>query len=49
MWEVVVSVAQSSVLHWAVLIAAAAAFTFKVFGSTEDLLMGDFYGDEFDG
>lgn len=49
MWEVVVSVVQSSVLHWTVLIAATAAFTFKVFGSTEDLLMGDFYGDEFDG
>ena len=49
MSEVVVNIVQSSILHWAVLIAATAAFTFKVFGSTEDLLMGDFYGDEFDG
>ena len=49
MWEVVISVAQSSILHWTVLVAATATFIFKVFGSTEDLLMGDFYGDEFDG
>ncbi len=49
MWEVAVNVVQSSALHWMVLIATVGAFTFKVFKSTEDLLMGDFYGDEFDG
>lgn len=49
MWEVVVDVVQSSALHWMVLIAAAAVFAFKIFVSTEDLLMGDFYADELDG
>lgn len=49
MWEFAVGVVQSSALHWMVLIAAAGAFTYKVFMSTEDLLMGDLCQDEFEG
>ncbi len=49
MWEVAISVVESSVFHWAVVIGATSAFALKVFNSTEDLLMGDFYGDDFDG
>jgi len=48
MLDVAVSAMQSSALHWVVMMGAAAAFAFRIFRSTDDILMGDIYGDDLD-
>ena len=46
MLDAVMGLMHASSLHWTVLGGAVVAFVVKVFVSTEDLLMGDLYGDE---
>lgn len=48
MWEMMVEVAQSPALQWAVLAAAVLIYLIKVLRSAEGLLMEDMYQDELD-
>ncbi|MEZ5939093.1 MAG: hypothetical protein R3C52_12895 [Hyphomonadaceae bacterium] len=48
MWEWVETAAHSSVVHWVVLIAAAAGFALRIFFTEQGLLMSDMYSDDLD-
>ncbi len=48
MWELMVAVAQSPALHWAVIAAALLIYLLKVLTMGEAPLMGDMYHDELD-
>ena len=48
MWEVLVEAARSQALHWTVVTGALSVLVFKLFSSSEPLLMGDMFGDELD-